>query len=86
MKGEEIMLATLHFYNSYNTFTLDKEKTREHKTSPYLKYNKQSNQYKDTEFKYFLNKSLNDNIKSYMFELSTNFNSLLIASRKIRAA
>ena len=70
------MLSTLHFYNNYNSFILDKEKIRERKASPYLQYKKQSNQYKDTEFKYFLNKSLNDNIKAYMFELSANFNGL----------
>ena len=64
------MIAALHYYNSYNTF-IDKEKNRERRISPY-----KTKEYKNTELTYFLNKSLNDNIKSYMFELSTNFNGL----------
>lgn len=67
------MISTLHYYNSYNPFVLDKEKIRERKTSSYRAY---SNQVKNSEITYFLNKTLNDNVKSYMFELSSNFNGL----------
>lgn len=77
------MLSTLHFYNSYKPFILDKEKTRERKISPYKKHIKQANQYKNTELTYFLNKSLNDNVKSYMFELSANFNGLKNVANRI---
>ncbi len=68
------MISTLHYYNGYQPFILDKEKDRERKISPY-KHN-QAKEYKNTQFTYFLNKSLNDNVKSYMFELSSNFNGL----------
>lgn len=70
------MISTLHYYNSYKPFILDNKKARERKTSPYKKYNSEYEKYKSTERTYFLNKSLNDNIKSYMFELSSNFNGL----------
>ncbi len=65
------MIAALHYYNSYNAYILDKGKNRERKISPY-----KTKEYKNTELTYFLNKALNDNVKSYMFELSTNFNGL----------
>lgn len=68
------MISTLHYYNSYKPFILDKQRARERKASPYKQT--QGQKYKDTELTYFLNKSLNDNIKSYMFELSSNFNGL----------
>lgn len=64
------MIAALHYYNSYNSY-IDREKNRERKISPY-----KAKEYKNTDLTYFLNKSLNDNVKSYMFELSTNFNGL----------
>lgn len=68
------MISTLHYYNSYKPFILDRQRARERKASPYKQT--QGQKYKDTELTYFLNKSLNDNIKSYMFELSSNFNGL----------
>lgn len=68
------MISTLHYYNSYKPFILDRQRARERKASPYKQT--QGQIYKDTELTYFLNKSLNDNIKSYMFELSSNFNGL----------
>ncbi|WP_317366481.1 hypothetical protein [uncultured Tyzzerella sp.] len=68
------MISTLHYYNSYKPFILDKQRAKERRTSPYQQNKGQK--YKDTEISYFLNKSLNDNIKSYMFELSSNFNGL----------
>ncbi|WP_250277946.1 hypothetical protein [[Clostridium] colinum] len=77
------MIATLHYYNSYKPFVLDKKKSRERKISPDKKYNKQVSKYKNSEISYFLNKSLNDNVKSYMFELSSNFNSLKNISNNI---
>ncbi len=77
------MISTLHYYNSYKPFILDKEKIRERKTSPYKAYSKQASQYKDTELTYFLNKALNDNVKSYMFELSSNFNGLKNSANSI---
>lgn len=68
------MISTLYYYNSYKPFILDRQRARERKASPYKQT--QGQKYKDTELTYFLNKSLNDNIKSYMFELSSNFNGL----------
>lgn len=76
------MLSTLHYYNSYRPFILNKIKDRENKTSPY-KSAKSIRQYKNTDFTYFLNKALNDNVKSYIFELSINFNSLKNISNNI---
>ena len=76
------MISTLHYYNSYNQFILDNKKARENKSSSY-KNIKVAKEYKNTDFTYFLNKSLNDNIKSYMFELSSNFNSLKNISNNI---
>ena len=74
------MISTLHYYNSYTPFVLDKEKIRERKTSSYKTY---SNKVKNSQMTYFLNKSLNDNVKSYMFELSSNFNGLKSTANNI---
>lgn len=70
------MISTLHYYNNYNYF-FNKE-NRERKTSP-----NKLKEYKNSEKSYFLNKSLNNNIKSYMTDLSSNFNGFKNISNNI---
>lgn len=68
------MIASLHYYNSYNNFI--NRKKREQKISPAKLYKNQTKSLKNSDFTYFLNKSSNDSVKTYIYELSSNFNGL----------
>lgn len=68
------MIASLHYYNSYDNFI--NRKKREQKTSPAKLYKNQTKPLKNSDFTYFLNKSSNDSVKTYIYELSSNFNGL----------
>lgn len=63
------MLTTLHYYNYYKPYILNNNKK---------KLNKSATSFKNipNEREYFMNKALNDNVKSYIFEMSSNFNGL----------
>ena len=71
------MIATLYYDNSY--FINRKNIAR--RTSPYSPYRQK--RYKNNEKSYVLNRSLNNNIKSYMSELASNFNGLKNISNNI---
>lgn len=82
------MLTSLYYYNYYKPFIFDKNIRFNYKNYIYYDHNNTLESYNNdsnvnNELSYFLNKSLNDNVKSYMFELSTNFNSLKNISNNI---
>lgn len=68
------MISSLHYYNSYDNFI--NRKKRQQKISPAKLYKNQTKSLKNSEFTYFLNKSSNDNVKTYIYEMSSNFNGL----------
>lgn len=68
------MIAGLHYYNSYSNFI--NRKKQEPKISPAKLYKSKLKSIKNSELTYFLNKSSNDNVKTYIYELSSNFNGL----------
>lgn len=66
------MLTNLYYYDYYKPYILDK-KERSFNTS-----------FQNKDKKYFMNKSLNDNVKSYIFEVSHNFNGLKSVSNNLK--
>lgn len=58
------MLTSLHYYDYYKPYILNKSE---------FSFNIPSS---NNEKTYFLNKALNDNVKSYIFEMASNFNGL----------
>lgn len=63
------MLTTLFYYDYYKPYILDKKNKENLRNFP-------SQKSCSTDRIYFMNKSLNDNVKSYIFEISSNFNGL----------
>lgn len=75
------MISMLKCYQG-NDMLSNIEKMRERKISSYRAYSN-SKSYKQSELTFFLNKALNNNVKSYVYELSANFNELKNISNSI---